>query len=652
MVKDKEIRPTRARSLGEILPRTSVILQYTEAEYEDFHTVRTNGATVQYKDFTSNTVNLNSNWTETSLSITQITGMRVHNQGSIVVHLYKAENNEALAGEEVTVTVGNHVMTGTTNSNGFASINFTPPEPGTYTAKAEYNGNLSRSLKRATDVTETFTVGKLNVTINATNVSMYAGDTYQYDVTISDENGDNVASGNLNLQAGASVIFSKQLTSTGTFYNLQFSTAGQKNFTLVYSGTTVYNSSSKNIVVTVQRSNVAVSASNTSTPWGEQVSIPVSVTKQGVAVTSGTLQVYEGGTLIDTVSVSGATTNVAYTPSTVGTHTLTVKYVQNDQYNEATTTVNVTATKHTTTTLITVGDILDYPGSSPSFTVQVKDGNTPVTEGTLTLSFEQASISEEEDVATFDLSQTGGTITLNRGNLSLDTLYDTIKGRRYLYYTGYTVHASYAGSSKYSASSDTKQPVNISAKGSVIKPIVDVRNSSQDSTFMNDYSTVAVDNTSLATLSIRVNHETQTATLVQMNRTYPLDEIDSGTVNVGQVIYFAQRFLATHTTDSQRNFTSSQLSSIGSEGVGGLHYDVHYQINNGAEVDTAEAFLNTGTTYYTVPTYSKLTVPNTCHSGDTLRVIFYIGRNVGYYYDMANGSSDYGLRYVFKFTVG
>ena len=656
MVKEKDIRPTRARLLGDIIPSMSTLL--TKTSYEDFHTKRTSGGNVKYKNETVSTLNLNSTWVDTSLEITSITGMTINNQGQVSVKLFKEADNTPIANENISITIGTTVFTCKTNTSGIATANWTPSTPGTYNVTAEYGGNAKKSYKKSETVTSSFTVSKLDVTITQANLTGVIGDTFTITPTLKDSNGNNVNGGTLEYKYGDYQLGSATVTDGTCSFTRTISQAVEYTYWLKYNGTSIYNTATKNFKITVNRKtpSITINTANStlSTDYDGNLVVQVQATSGGGTINltndGVVLKLYDGDTELGTFTNNGTTATCTISPSWVGTKTLTVKLAESTKYTATTKTVSTTVTKSNTSVDITLDDIWDFPDTS-GFNVKVRNSkNQYVTGGTLTLVFTQETINEQSTVATYNLAETGGNITVTRGNLDLDSLYSTVRQRRYLYYTGYKVTATYSGNTYYNGSSQEKQPVNIHAYASIIAPVF-VINSNADYDISADYSRVPTDSTSLGNFHLKIEQHENRKNIIRNNRAYGFDQdtpINMGTVSRGQIIWVATEYIASHTDDSSRNANHTEQLSIPGEAVGGINTEIHYKINNADEQDTAEAQLNGSTTRYTIPRYTKFSIPNTVNAGDTIQLIFYTGRNAGYY-DMYN--STYGFRYAFQWEV-
>ena len=655
MVKDKDIRPTRARLLGNVLPDMATIL--TKTMYEDFHVKRSNGTNVTYKGKSVTTQNLNSIWVETQISITEISCTTLNEEGNVVVHLYNKETNAPLGNEEVIIRVGDYDFIRVTNSKGFAGVfDLKLTEPGEYVVSAEYYGNSHRSLLPAEDDVETFTIGKLNVTITQANLTGKVGDTFTIKPTVKDSNGDLVTSGSLQMNYGSYTLFTEPVSNGTCTFNRQINQAVQYTYWLKFLGNSTHNPATCNFTITVNRITPSLTTEGGtihSTKLGTPYEVSINyLDGNGNPITTGTVHLYEGDQIVDTAQrVENGKIILTYPANVAGSHVLRVKANETSKYTSVSQTLSMMVQKLNTTTSISLNDLYDFPSTNNNFTITVTDekGNA-VTSGTVDLVFTQDKISETSTVATYDLAGTGGTITVSRQNVLLDDLYDKIKARKYLYYTGYNVTANYAGGTNYNNSTDTKYPMNIHMYSSIIRPVF-VINSNPDYDMSTTYPTVPTDNSSLAEFHIRPDTTgSSNHYYVLNNRRYTLNQdttkIQMGSVTRGQVIHVATDYIASHVPDTQRATTN--LNSIEMYSVGGLNTEIHYQINDGEEIDTATAQVNGGTTRYTVPRYVKFTVPNTVVSGDTLTLIFYVGRNVGYYdiYD-----DTYGFRYALQWEV-
>ena len=545
---------------------------------------------------------------------------------------------------------------------------FTSPQEHTYWLHYEGNSLIDSANK---NFTLTCIAWDALIKTRTSNYEVLQGETLEFHVAVVDalDSTTPVDGGSVQISENNIAISSKQLNSEGrTPEPFQYNDTGLGNHNIVidYIGTNKYGDTSKTVHVNVFRYNTFLTlptATNNSftTKADESISIRVNTyyrdqDNEAFPNIIGVVKLYEGNTLIGTKNLDDSTTNYVtfdYTPGTVGTHNLEVHYVERNGYAASSKSFTVEATKKTSNIELNLNDLVDWIENSGSFNVKVKNrNNTVINEGTLTLQFKQDKVNETETIATFNLANTTGNINVTRQDINLDDMYNTLKSRKYLFYTGYRVIANYSGSSNYLASSNDASPVNLSVTKSAIYPgwvIKDSANYDMESEYpsvtsaMRSRFNIQVVHGSPPTFTIIENNN------VSMNYTIN-DYIQIGTIKKGQTIYFATEYEALRVPDSQKSLRSSQSNNIHSSLMGGLTTEMHYMINDGQEQDTSNAYVNGATTRYAGPLYTKFTVPNTVNVGDKIRLIFYIGYNLGYYHYRAD-TTETGLGYAFELTV-
>ena len=545
---------------------------------------------------------------------------------------------------------------------------FTSPQEHTYWLHYEGNSLIDSANK---NFTLTCIAWDALIKTRTSNYEVLQGETLEFHVAVVDElDGTTpVDGGSVQISENNIAISSKQLNSEGktpTPFQYNDTGLGNHDIKIDYIGTNKYGDTSKTVHVNVFRYNTFLTlptATNNSftTKADESISIRVNTyyrdqDNEAFPNIIGVVKLYEGNTLIGTKNLDDSTTNYVtfdYTPGTVGTHNLEARYIECPGYAASTKAFTVEATKKTSNIALTLNSIYDYPGGG-SFVVKVTNNSGAViNEGTLTLEFIEQESNITKTVGTYNLASKTGNFTVARKDLLLDELYTAISSpdsnnnaSKLLYYTGYKVKATYDGSSNYLTKTVTNQPMNLKVHNSQIVPYV-VINDDPDYRITN--AVPSVPSTASAYLNFRIDHENEVLTCIQNNRPSGTGAVAyCGTVKQGQTIFVVTDYRALRIPDSQRTTTENNLD-VTYTNMGGLTTDVHYRINDGQELDTTNAQINSAKTTYELPRYVKFTIPNTVQVGDHVQLIFNVGYNLGFYH--FNDTTDVGLSYCLEWEV-
>ena len=289
---------------------------------------------------------------------------------------------------------------------------------------ANYATSTSSALSQAVNVASTTT--SVTSTINPSAVGQQV--TYAATVAVtSPGSGTPLSSDTVTFKDGASTLScgSGSVAFNGTTATCVVtpSTAGSHSITAVFGGDANYaTSTSSALTQTVNAASTTTSvASTTGTPSvvGQAVTYTatVAVTAPGSGTPSGKIEFFDGGTAIAVCGgasgnpLSGTNATCVVTYGTVGSHTITAKYLGDSNYSASPTSSSITQTVNvaSTTTAVAssanpsvVGQAVTYtatvavtsPGSgtpSSSDTVTFKDGASTISCGSGSVAFNGTS---------------------------------------------------------------------------------------------------------------------------------------------------------------------------------------------------------------------------------------------------------------------
>lgn len=351
---------------------------------------------------------------------------------------YVQQVNEQIT---VTVTSNNNPSTYGTAVTFTANVSITGNVPTSGTSVSFYDGGTFLgsapldSSNNATYTTSALTPGNHNITASYTDVNNVSGSSAIYKQSVKQTTATVVTSDAVGNQStyGSSVTFTATVTATGTvaptgtvtFFDGATQLGTPQNLTAgsgttatatytsstlavgTHSITAVYNgddddfsstSSPYTLTVTGTTTTTTLSASSNPAIAGTSVTFTAKVTSSGGNVPTGTVNFYNGTTLLGSGSLNGSgVATYATSGLAVGTYSITASYqgdandgmstssILNFSIIQATTTVNLTAsaTAIPVTTQVTFTATVTGNGVTPTGTVTFMDGTTSL--GTATV---------------------------------------------------------------------------------------------------------------------------------------------------------------------------------------------------------------------------------------------------------------------------
>ncbi|MBQ6512857.1 Ig-like domain repeat protein [Methanobrevibacter sp.] len=337
---------------GEYVTITGLDKEYTKEIMNGVVTFTTDGP-LNYNDYTMTvTYGGNQNFTESTKSFTfrpskisdyeiNVTGMNITVSEDEIITV-----NVPAGVTNVSIWVNGTKYTNDSFTNGEAKFNITGLKEGVYKVNATVN-DANYTSKVANDV---FTVSKTYPSINITVVndtSIYVDDTVKVIVTVPSDVTENVT-----IEINGMQFTNKTVNGNATFY-IPGITYGNKTVVATYSGDDKYRFNSTTANFTVSKRTPVVNVTNITIIEGKDAVINIS----GPADRNATLVVTVDG--VDyAVNMTGGNATLTVKGLSVDNYTVSVTYIENDKYVEATAGgwVNVTA-KGTSAINITVEDV-------------------------------------------------------------------------------------------------------------------------------------------------------------------------------------------------------------------------------------------------------------------------------------------------------
>jgi uncharacterized repeat protein (TIGR03803 family) len=379
---------------------------------------------------TTNTGLLNVTIASTTLTMANVIGV-VGQSSQIVAQLQSY--GVGVPGETVNVAVdGASAGTATTDSNGNATITYTPPtgSMGNHQLTATFAGDANYAPASAQASFTTLP----STNISVVNVTGFPGQPVTLKAVIT-SNGTPLYHARLSFQIGtrAPAIALSDATGTASLaWTLPSNQAGTLPLTVTFPGTSAYGASSGSGTITVLQRTSTITIGNITGQRGATITLPATLTANGVPVAYVKLgyQVGTGGAFGGTTNASGvAAPNFVIPVSAPNTLPITVTYAGDAIDTPATATAMITVAQGTTN--LAVASLSGQVGIPISLTATLTTGGS--------------NISSQQVAFQVDGKSVGTATTNSQGTATV------------IYVPGavgtHTVTATFAGTSIYASSS-------------------------------------------------------------------------------------------------------------------------------------------------------------------------------------------------------
>jgi sugar lactone lactonase YvrE len=326
-------------------------------------------------------------------------------------------------------------------SSGTAALSLASLAPGTYSIVAVYSGDTNDATSTSSPLTETIQQVVTTTTLSANLNPISAGATLNLTAVVTAAGGSTTGgplSGEVTFSEGSTIYGSVALNGSGTAtLSLNTLPAGSHRLIASYAGNTNYAPSVSAVLVeVVQTTTTTTSLSSTAatTLAGQPVTFTAVVSSATSGIPTGTVTFYDGAVSIGQATLSAQGVAALTTSAlAVGTHTITVVYSGDGNYNTSTSAplqhiVNLATTSLTLTgpvapvdagTTFAMTATLSSNGAAPTGTLTLRNGATTVATESVaadgTFTFPNLSL----PVGTYQLTAVYGGDSNNAGATSL-----------------------------------------------------------------------------------------------------------------------------------------------------------------------------------------------------------------------------------------
>ena len=339
-----------------------------EAKYANESTV--------YKD-ASATLEFNVEYEQLNTTIeTTINNTQPYVNDTInITYTLKDQLGYTLPGQNILVTIKDQTNTITTNTDGIASIEYTPTNNQTTTITATYKANKPYQENSTTiqitankiDTQLTLTVSN-NTPINNTPINITA--------TLTDTTGNKLANQNITITA-EDETFTLKTNDNGTITQTYTpKKVGTQTITATYSGDSQYINSTSTTNITVKKINTKLDlkVSNNTPINNTPINITVTLTDtNGNKLANQNITIKLSDKTFTVKTNNNGVATQTYTPTTLGIQTITVTYKGDSQYINSTATTSITVKKINTKLSVKVSNSTPVNNTNITITATLTD---------------------------------------------------------------------------------------------------------------------------------------------------------------------------------------------------------------------------------------------------------------------------------------
>ena len=259
-----------------------------------------------------------------------------------------------VSNQQLNITIDDIKQNRMTNEDGELNIEYILNHVGTHTVTVSYDGNeLYNNCSTSTDINVEYITTKINLTV--TNTTALNNTMILITIQLTDDNDNKLNNQNITINING-ILENLRTDNEGRIikdYTPRWT--GTHTITATYDGNSQYNQSTNSTTINVKTLNTKLDITlNDTTP------------KINTPITINTVLTDENENKLSnrdvTVNINGKTETLRtdnnglitteYTPNRMGTHTITVTYEGNSQYNQSTNSTTIVISKQDTTITI------------------------------------------------------------------------------------------------------------------------------------------------------------------------------------------------------------------------------------------------------------------------------------------------------------
>jgi alpha-D-ribose 1-methylphosphonate 5-triphosphate synthase subunit PhnH len=331
-----------------------------------------------YNQSTNSTAKVTATKTDTKLTLNVSNTTVVNNTVVTITANLTDTNNNPLINQPVTITIGEETFKLNTNENGIINKEYTTHEVGKQNITVTYNGN---NMYNANSTTTNINVYKIDtkLTLNVSNTTAVNNTQINITAILTDTDGNKLANQNITLNVAGKPFNIKTNSNGVATQNYTPTTLGKQTITATYNGDSQHNNSPEQtttINIIKIDTKLSVKVSNSTPINNTNITITATLTdtdNKAIANQNITLNVAGKTFNVKTNSNGIATQN--YTPTTIGTQTITANYKGDSQYVNSNATTNITVKKINTKIDLKVSNNTPINNTPINITVTLTDAD-------------------------------------------------------------------------------------------------------------------------------------------------------------------------------------------------------------------------------------------------------------------------------------
>ena len=287
-------------------------------------------------------------------------------------------NNQKVTGGHVYVYIDGNLHKSVNINSGTISDNFGKLNVSSHKINILYKSPNYNSVSK----TVTGVINKVNATISLKSNSVNYGDELIVKANITNSSNKLLTDGTVNIYANGNLKESFNITQGSISKSLGKLPVGTYKINLLYKSKN-YNSVSKSVIVTVNKSNAKINVQANTVNYGDELIVKANITdSNNKLVDNGQIYIYNNGNLKESFNISYGEISQSLGKLDAGTQIINVLYKSNS-YNSISKTVK-TSVKKVTPVISIYADNTNY-GDKNNLSVNVSYANHYVNEGNITV---------------------------------------------------------------------------------------------------------------------------------------------------------------------------------------------------------------------------------------------------------------------------
>ena len=308
----------------------------------------------------------------------------------------KDENNKSLSDQNITVIFNSQTHNLTTDTQGYAYLNISNLNIGTYTINYYFQGYKQYQASQGyntINVTKTPII-KLNTTINANNINLTDNETKEFNITLKDENNKTLKNEIIIVEFNNNTYTLATNTEGKTSLTISNLKPGTYNITYTFNGTNEYNPSKNNNTITVTPhaapTPTSINAKDINITNKDNITFIIKlITIGGKPIPNATININFNNTTTTKNTNTNGEVNISLNNLKPGTYNITYSFNGTNEYYPSFNynTITVTQYEKTPTQLIAHNTTITN-NTNTTYTIKLIDeNNNTLSNQTITVEF-------------------------------------------------------------------------------------------------------------------------------------------------------------------------------------------------------------------------------------------------------------------------